>query len=175
MIVTQDLTSTSLLIIFDFEPFKRQTCLTHGEMALHNKIVQREHKDLLKHPLSESFLQVKYRLIRPLFLVNIFLFSLFTLSITTLTMLDTAYCSSAFNGTADNCFTDAKVDDEVALRSFNAFYALTCLAASILFLREAVQILQTRLQGLHFNCNDVFPKCTAICFVSSKIGHKIGH
>ena len=157
MIVTQDLTSTSLLIIFDFEPFKRQTCLTHGEMALHNKIVQREHKDLLKHPLTESFLQVKYRLIRPLFFVNIFLFSLFTLSITTLATLDTAYCRNVFNGTL-NCFTDDKVDNVSALRSFNAFYVLTCLATSILFLREAVQILQTRLQGLHFNCTDFCPQ-----------------
>ena len=98
--------------------------------------------------------QVKYRLIRPLFLVNIFLFSLFTLSITTLTMLDTAFCRNAVNDT-HNCFTAQKVDDVVALRSFNAFYVLTCMATSILFLRELVQILQTRLQGLYFNCIDV--------------------
>ena len=152
--VTQDLTSTGLLIIFDFKPFKRQASGTHSEMALHSKIVLREHKDLLKHPLSESFLQVKYRLIRPLFFINLLLFSLFTLSITTLTMLDTAYCRNAVNET-HNCFVDPdeSVDvDVVARRSFNAFYVITCVATCILFLREAVQILQTRLQGQQFNC-----------------------
>ena len=140
----QDLSSTHLLVIFDLEPFKRQTCLSHGEMSLHNKIVTRQHKNLLKHPLPESFLQIKYRLIRPLFLFNVIIFSLFTLSITTLTTLDITYCRN-FNITY-SCFVQEEVDDITALYFFKAFYVLTGMATAILFLREFIQMLQGRLQ-----------------------------
>lgn len=142
----RDLTSTNLLIIFDFEPFKRQTCLAHGEMSLHHKIVSEDHKNLLKHPLIESFLQLKYRLIRPLFLINIILFLIFTLSITTLATLDTAYCRN-LNSTL-NCLMQGEVNDKVASSTFTFFYVLTGLATLVLLFREVVQMLQTRLRYL---------------------------
>ena len=34
----RDLTSTNLMIIFDFKPFRRQTSFSNGEMSLHHKI-----------------------------------------------------------------------------------------------------------------------------------------
>ena len=142
----RDLTSTNLVIIFDFKPFRRQTSFSNGEMALHHKIVLQDQKNLLKHPLVESFLQLKYRLIRPLFLINILFFLIFTLSITTLATLDTAYCRN-LNSTL-SCFLQGEVDDKVALNCFVFLYALTGLAMVILFFREVIQMLQTRLRYL---------------------------
>lgn len=40
----QDLSSSNLLIIYDLEPFRKHFSPRHGEMSLHQKIVQRQLK-----------------------------------------------------------------------------------------------------------------------------------
>ena len=46
----QDLSSSNLLIIYDLEPFRKHITQKHGEMSLHQKIVQKQ----LKVPPKQS-------------------------------------------------------------------------------------------------------------------------
>ena len=133
----QDLSSSNLLIIYDLEPFRRHFTSKHGEMSLHKKIVQRQLRELLKHPLSESFLQLKYHLIRPLFLINLFLFFFFTFSISTLAMLAT-HIQNQCQLPGESCLHNNGVSN-TTLQSFNAFYALTCMTAIAVLMRELLQ------------------------------------
>ena len=54
-----------------------------NEMAVHQKIVKSKENFLLKHPLADSFLYLKWQMIRRYFFLNIFVYWLFVFCFTT--------------------------------------------------------------------------------------------
>ena len=54
-----------------------------NEMAVHQKIVKSKENFLLKHPLADSFLYLKWQMIRRYFFLNIFIYWLFVFCFTT--------------------------------------------------------------------------------------------
>ena len=54
-----------------------------NEMAVHQKIVKSKENFLLKHPLADSFLYLKWQMIRKYFFLNIFIYWLFVFCFTT--------------------------------------------------------------------------------------------
>ncbi len=87
----QDLTSKNLILIYDLKPFKYVApCPSRGEMTLITRIMEGgDLRDLMKHPLSDIYIHLKYCLFRPLFLLNLFCFSLFVSFLTILALLST--------------------------------------------------------------------------------------
>jgi hypothetical protein len=119
--------------------FEGDGATSHGEMTLHSKMLECKKKDVLKHPLSETFLQLKYRLIRPLFLINLILFSLFTVVLTVLAVMSTyheQHCAHNQNITSI-CF--ALDENPEHKHVFFAFYAMTAATVALLLAREVVQ------------------------------------
>ena len=54
-----------------------------NEMAVHQKIVKSKENFLLKHPLADSFLYLKWQMIQRYFFLNIFMYGLFVFCFTT--------------------------------------------------------------------------------------------
>ena len=98
----QELDSVDLQIIFDFEFFFKEgfekypldaeaeqdlnVCKKKigaiNEMAAHSKIVEYNRQDLLKHPLAEAYLHLKWQLVQKYFYFNMFLYACFVLTLT---------------------------------------------------------------------------------------------
>ena len=58
-----------------------------NEMASHVKIVQSNYKDLLKHPLAEAFLHMKWQLVDSLFYFNSAMYTIFLVTLTAMSYL----------------------------------------------------------------------------------------
>ena len=194
----QELDSTELTIIFDFELFFRQglkvqdelkrqrggleffefTDNEHShptnddninsmnEMEAHGQMVQMGCPELLKHPLAEAYLHLKWKLISRMFYFNVALYAFFVLMFTAMNVImskmnqcDSDYqvmnCSKAgYNKLDTNNFgqviqafleSDESGAKELG-QAFLVFYALTALGLLFLGLREAVQVLTTGLK-----------------------------
>ena len=96
----QELDSGDLQIVYNFEVFFREGLdqavddineFTDyervDEMAAHVKAVQSKYRDLLKNPLMEAFLQIKWQLIKRLFYLNLFSYAFFLLMLTTMVLI----------------------------------------------------------------------------------------
>ncbi len=93
----QDLDSSDLLLILDLEIFRREAELTRedgdafpDEMAAHSKMLRFQADKLLKNPLAETFLHLKWTLIKRFFYFNVFMYTMFVLSLTTLAVVATS-------------------------------------------------------------------------------------
>ena len=94
----QALDSADLQIIFNFELFFHEgklSLIEHkpdkmqvNEMDAHLKIIESNHKELLKHPLAEAFLHFKCQLNKKVFLFNCVAFLTFLSTMTAMTMLE---------------------------------------------------------------------------------------
>ena len=94
----QAIDSADLQIIFNFEIFfhegklglieRRSDKMQVNEMDAHLKIIESNHKELLKHPLAEAFLHFKWQLNKKVFLLNCVAFFTFLLMLTSMTMLE---------------------------------------------------------------------------------------
>ena len=94
----QELDSADLQIIFNFEIFfhEGELSLTEtgdetmqvNEMDAHKKIIESNHKDLLKHPLAEAFLHFKWQLNKKVFLFNCIAFFIFLVTLSLMTILE---------------------------------------------------------------------------------------
>ena len=141
-------------IIYDLELFKTRASTESGEMGLHKEMVEANRMDLLCHPLSDFFLQLKYPLIRPFFFVNLLIVLWFTVCLSVLSCLpcpilpwnvhssrrpDIPRCSELRNQT-HLCFT-AAWEEELNCQTFLSFYTMTVLALIPLILREVFMIV----------------------------------
>ena len=98
----QALDSADLQIIFNFEIFfhEGKLSLTEtgdekmqvNEMDAHKKIIESNHKDLLKHPLAEAFLHFKWQLNKKVFLFNCIAFFIFLVTLSSMTILEGKTC-----------------------------------------------------------------------------------
>lgn len=87
-----DLESNDLLVTFDLELFYQESRFSSSssdEMALPAKLVSLQLRSLLKHPLVETFMQLKWNQTRLLFYANVLLFGLFTISLTAFALIST--------------------------------------------------------------------------------------
>ena len=171
----QELDSSELEIIFDFELFFRQGLarktneeeyLTedlndNNEMRAHSQIVQLTCQELLKHPLAEAFLHLKWKLTRKMFYFNVMAYSFFVLMFSILTIImskmnlcDKNYpvhlnCSTEYNkwdtsnfGVVIEAFlTHGNSDAQDLARAFLAFYILSLIGLAFLIGREALQAI----------------------------------
>ena len=169
----QELDSSELEIIFDFELFfkqglRRKTNVDeyviedinyNDEMRAHSQIVQMACPELLKHPLAEAFLHLKWKLTRKMFYCNVIAYSFFVVMFSVLTIImskinlcDSNYpvnlnCSSEYNKWDTNSFKDVidayltygNSDAKDLARAFLAFYVLTILGLLFLIGREGLQ------------------------------------
>ena len=113
----QELDSVDLQIIFDFEFFFKEGCKNYphdaydnldfvensykeldsiDEMAAHAKIVDSNRQYLLKHPLAEAYLHLKWQLVQKYFYFNMFLYACFVITLTAFAILQTEMLKVAF-------------------------------------------------------------------------------
>ena len=106
----QELDSVDLQIIFDFEFFFKEGFQNYAhdsyenldfvescyeeldsidEMAAHAKIVDSNRQYLLKHPLAEAYLHLKWQLVQKYFYFNMFLYACFVITLTAFAILQT--------------------------------------------------------------------------------------
>ena len=171
----QELDSSELEIIFDFELFFRQglerktneeeylieDLNDNNEMRAHSQIVQLTCTELLKHPLAEAFLHLKWKLTRKMFYFNVMAYSFFVLTFSILCIImskmnlcDANYlvhlnCSTEYNkwdtpnfGVVIEAFlTYGSSDAKSLARAFLAFYILTVIGLAFLIGREALQAI----------------------------------
>ena len=137
-----------------------------NEMEAHGQMVQMGCPELLKHPLAEAYLHLKWKLISRMFYFNVALYAFFVLMFTAMNVImskmnqcDSDYqvmnCSKAgYNKLDTNNFgqviqafleSDESGAKELG-QAFLVFYALTALGLLFLGLREAVQVLTTGLK-----------------------------
>ena len=91
----KDFNAEDFQIIYDLEIFKpksqevqgEKSQDVQGEMSQYKDITSANENDLLGHPLSEVFLQLKYWLFRPFFVGNLFLVLVFTICLSVLSCL----------------------------------------------------------------------------------------
>lgn len=144
-------------------------------MAAHSKFIQSNFKDLLKHPLAESFLHMKWQLIQKLFMFNIFSYSFFLLSFTIMSILvgkmnqcdDNYDILDHFNCTSYNkldtpnfmniveAYLESKYHSCNSLaHAFVTFFAMTIIGLCYLAIREFIQMVtffkQYKKQGENF-------------------------
>ena len=75
--------SKDLLLIFDFTMFRNEISKSGmDEMSVHKQILDSKEKELLKHPLAEAFLYLKWRRHRMFFYSNFAFYCLFAFSFT---------------------------------------------------------------------------------------------
>ena len=136
-----------------------------NEMEAHGQMVQMACPELLKHPLAEAYLHLKWKLISRMFYFNCGLYAFFVLMLTTMTILmskmnqcDSGYhvmnCSQSYNKLDTNNFGQVVqaflASDESGAKelgqSFLVFYTLTALGLLFLCLREALQVMTTDLK-----------------------------
>ena len=135
-------------IIYDLQSFRHSVDedSNHGEMSLIAKLMESGMTTsfLLEHPVMETFLTLKYELMRPLFVMNFILFLLFTLLLTSLTLMMTFQGESCARYHGDSSWYNCEDSGERhhAAEAFKILYALTCAMLSVLVLREAVQMIQ---------------------------------
>ena len=182
----QDLQSMDLQIIFNFEFFfkegfegninntefqmKNKEFGLVDEMAAISKIVASKERQLLKHPLAEAFLHLKWQLVRKYFYWNISMFTIFLIALTTFVVIqnemfkchpgwksDQFECGKyhkkrPINGTWAFSFLDlvkeyhGKDDPQLTRywRTFWTFGILSVIGFSFLTLRELRQMKNTR-------------------------------
>ena len=106
--------SNNVLVIFDYELFYRQGVMDKvvdnanpnqrenglnnpatatitepcDEMAVHRQLLRHDTGDLLKHPLSESFLHIKWQLTRTILYANLLYFMSFVIVLTSETVFE---------------------------------------------------------------------------------------
>ena len=174
----QRLDSGFLKIIFNFELFFREGLEKEdpvqseypkrhdqvNEMASHVKIIQSNYKDLLKNPLAEAFLHMKWQLVDSLFYFNSICYTIFLLMLTIMsyTMGEMSRCEmqpeiqqklnttcSNHNKVSDNNFwhvveyhldsTDSKT---FALGvGFVASFIMSLIGLILFSIREVVQVM----------------------------------
>ena len=116
----QDLDSMDLQIIFNFELFFKEGLeyeisndqeITDedleniDEMAAHSKIVDSQERDLLKHPLAEAYLHLKWQMIQKYLYFNMISYTIFLLALTSFVILQTEIfkCGGWENITTTEC------------------------------------------------------------------------
>ena len=134
-------------IIYDLQSFRHTVNEdSHGEMSLIARLMESGMTTsfLMEHPVMETFLTLKYELMRPLFVMNFVLFILFTLLLTSLTLMMTFQGESCAKYHAESTWYNCEDSDEThhAAEAFKVLYALTCTMLSVLILREVVQMIQ---------------------------------
>ncbi len=144
-----DFTATNLMIVYDLEPFKQGALNgTNGEMSLHTKILETNAREVLKHPLSEAFLELKYRLIRPFFLVNLAIFTIFTLLLTFLAVSATIFEQDCYDSHGQlvkhPCHPSG--DSVGDAGTFYILFVLTFVIMAPLMIRELSQVWTTGLE-----------------------------
>lgn len=87
----KDLDSKDLLLIYDFTVFRNEISTSDimDEMSVHKQIVDMKEQELLKHPLVESFLYIKWRLCKRISLANFLLYMTFSICFTIFALLTT--------------------------------------------------------------------------------------
>ncbi len=156
-----DLDSSDLLLVFDLGLFDSEARLDNGdcvgeecdgpndEMVVHKKMVFLKLRDLLKHPLAEMYLHLKWDQTKKYFYFNIFAFGLYTLFLTGLSIFSTYIvkeCSDTpltFPGSTEErpafgiqqCLHKTPLLD---MAFWISFY-LTLAASCVFLLREVVQ------------------------------------
>lgn len=91
----QDLSSSDLLLVYDLTLFRHEAKVSAGgvengeEMAAHGKMVLVKLRDLLKNPLAETFLHLKWSMTKKFFYANLFFYFVFTAILTALTVMAT--------------------------------------------------------------------------------------
>ena len=107
----QPIDSDNLLVIFDYEMFYQEGVInsssmsssnlehppamkplaqkTCDEMAVHRAILKYDVGDILKHPLSESFLHIKWQLTKKVPYANLLSVALFVFTLTALAVYET--------------------------------------------------------------------------------------
>ena len=168
----QELDSVDLQIIFNFEVFFREGLkeeITHiddlpnfngiDEMAVMSKIVRSNYKELLKNPLAEAFLHIKWQLIHSLFYLNVGAYVTFLLMLTAMSVLmgqmmkcgalaDENYHSlnctkvnETFFEVLQDFVDDEKTSNQCQGYAFILFFILTCLGLVFLAIRELLQFI----------------------------------
>ena len=91
------------------EPTDDESSENCDEMALHKKLVKLKFECVLSHPLSESFLHLKWQLTRPLLFLNMIMYGVFLIFLTSLILYETYLirCSSykSENKSVSTCMT----------------------------------------------------------------------
>ena len=145
-----DLDSSECLLIYDFDLFVgpsedgkvdyRDEMLYHVAMTYHQK-------ELLKHPLPELFLHLKWERTKRFFFVNLLICVLYALSLTTLALVSSKVVNDCHGEAAELNTTTAvgiqsclgASNSFTAKRCFFAFHILTGLFTLVLLLREFIQ------------------------------------
>ncbi len=89
----QDLDSSDLLIVLDLEVFHRQAQLSRlkDETAAHSLMVDYGGGDnLLRHPLAETFMHMKWNMVKRFFYINVTMYTAFVISLTALAVTATS-------------------------------------------------------------------------------------
>ena len=172
----QELDSSDLEIIFNFEIFFREGLreeiahiedLTNfnsvNEMLVMSKIVDSNYKDLLKNPLAEAFLHIKWQLIDTLFYMNVGFYATFLLMLTIMMVLlgNMSKCvddpehvlplnCSQFNKKPNKNFwnvvkiyisEESTTNDRIEGYAFIVSFVLTVIGLIFLAVREFLQLI----------------------------------
>ena len=160
----QDLDSTDLLIIYDLEMFYHESFGSEqakedsfDEVAGIAKIVSLRAGDLLKHPLTELMLHMKWRRIKRVFWMNLGIYIAFVLCLTSMAAMQTwmvldfdekdggkTHDECAVNNSfADICWYDRIYEEtnQTIRMSFDGVYYVVCVFTGLLVMRETVQAI----------------------------------
>ncbi len=138
----QDLTSKHLVVVFDLELLSlAEQTIEHGEMTYHNKVVSGGSgmNDLLEHPISEAFLQLKYQLVRPHSLFNVSMYLSFTVCLTLLAVVATAVMAECDTMSFGSLWPCLKATGDFYRIAFFVLFLLTGMGTLMIFLRELAQ------------------------------------
>ena len=86
----KDLTANDLLIIYDLTQFYNEKKLSKSgdnEMQTMSQIIDRGQRQILGHPLVETFIHIKWNLGKWFFLCNFISYALYVISLTVVTLL----------------------------------------------------------------------------------------
>ena len=165
----QELDSEDLKIFFNFEVFLQEGIDSSknqfdevNEMTIHKKIVHSNYKILLKNPLVEAFLHIKWQLVDNLFYLNsgCFITFLVMLTLMTILMANLSQCATEPNiiqSLNTTCTTYNKINESniwnvvqeyissndsnsnaLGLCFFISFL-FTCVGVVLLMVRELIQ------------------------------------
>ena len=113
---TDDVDSSDFVLIFDFRVFHEESKLSQtgidDEMLLHSKVLFLGLKDILKHPILESFLALKWNLTKKYFYINLSLYFLFTVILTSVAVMSTAIEENCPNNNPNSLIYECLDDNE---------------------------------------------------------------
>jgi hypothetical protein len=173
----QDMDSSDFELIYNFEIFFKEGLQAEfddisdvdtsdiNEMAVHTKIIEMRQRVLLKHPLVEAFLHIKWQLMKKFVIANVVQYTIFLVVLTVLAILQTKMtkcypeddntsqsillgCTDHHKWNVTNFYTilehhwsssdGIEVTEGIA---FMVFYCLTGIGFLVLFIRELLQAI----------------------------------